>query len=222
MENFNLRFVAWKFQSRSEILNFFNLWALWETLPFARIGSEKWGVAKESSVSWVAKFKGDIKLQNASCQIWVVAELQGDNLLLSAGGKVSGREVTGWQINIPVSHAELYDPWISGPFRVSRFLKKLEDPEGPRIEKNPISRGNIEKNKLSIRNENFNREGNFHTGPLSGRRKTGPGIDIFNREWKFQTENENFKREWKFRAWGNDISCVRARMNCFDSRALWG
>ena len=30
IENFNLRLVAWKFQSRSEILNFFNLWALWE------------------------------------------------------------------------------------------------------------------------------------------------------------------------------------------------
>ena len=29
IENFNLRLVAWKFQSRSEILNFFNLWALW-------------------------------------------------------------------------------------------------------------------------------------------------------------------------------------------------
>ena len=43
----------------------------------------------------------------------------------------------------------------------------------------------------------------FHSGPLSGRRKTGPGIEIFNREWMFQTENENFKREWNFRAWGN-------------------
>ena len=76
-------------------------------------------------------------------------------------------------------------------------------PEGPRIEKKSISRGNIEKIKLSIRNEIFNREWFFHSGPLSGRRKTGPGIEIFNREWNFQTENEDFKREWKFRAWGN-------------------
>ena len=31
--NFNLRFVAWKFQSRRDILNLFNLGALWECLP---------------------------------------------------------------------------------------------------------------------------------------------------------------------------------------------
>ena len=30
IEKFNLRLVAWKFRFRSEILNFFNLWALWE------------------------------------------------------------------------------------------------------------------------------------------------------------------------------------------------
>ena len=33
IENFNLRLVAWKFQSRSEILNFFNLWALLVDYP---------------------------------------------------------------------------------------------------------------------------------------------------------------------------------------------
>ena len=32
------------------------------------IGVDRWGVAKGSSVSWVAKFKGD-KIQNASCQM---------------------------------------------------------------------------------------------------------------------------------------------------------
>ena len=30
-------------------------------------------------------------------------------------------------------------------------------------------------------------------GPYLGHRKTGPGIEIFNREWKFQTENENLE-----------------------------
>ena len=45
--------------------------------------------------------------------------------------------------------------------------------------------------------------GFFYSGPLPGRRKTRPEIEIFNREWNFQTENENFKREWKFCAWGN-------------------
>ena len=81
--------------------------------------------------------------------------------------------------------------------------------------KNSISRGDIEKLKLSMQNEIFNREWNVHSGPLSGRRKTGPGIEIFNREWHFQTENEissenenfvrggmaffhAFEREWMF------------------------
>ena len=50
------------------------------------------------------------------------------------------------------------------------------------------------------------REWFFHSEPLSGRRKTRPGIEIFNREWKSQTENENFKREWLFHAWGNVFS----------------
>ena len=76
-------------------------------------------------------------------------------------------------------------------------------PRGPQDWKNSISRGDIEKIKLSIQNEIFNREWNFHSRPLSGRRKTGPGIEIFNREWNFQTENEHFKREWKFRARGS-------------------
>ena len=43
----------------------------------------------------------------------------------------------------------------------------------------------------------------FRIESLSDRRKTGPGIELFNREWNFHTENENFKREWKFRASGN-------------------
>ena len=53
------------------------------------------------------------------------------------------------------------------------FLKKF--PEGPRIEKKSISRGHIEKIKLSRPNEIFNREWFFHSGPLSGREK--------NRAW---------------------------------------
>ena len=70
------------------------------------------GVAKLSSVSWVAKFKGDKnsewKLSNwrsrsyreikvlLSAGKWVVAKLQGDK-------------------SAPQSSTELYDPWISGP-----------------------------------------------------------------------------------------------------------
>ena len=56
--------------------------------------------------------------------------------------------------------------------------------------KNSISRGNIEKIKLLMQKEIFNREWIFHSEPLSGRRKTRPGL-------KFSSENENFKPRMK-------------------------
>ena len=87
--------------------------------------------------------------------------------------------------------------------------------------KNSISRGNIEKIKLSIRNENFNREWNFHSGPSLAAEKQGLGLkfsienEIFKPRMKTSSENENFVRG------GKVFSCVRARMNFFDPRALW-
>ena len=79
------------------------------------------------------------------------------------------------------------------------------------------------------KNQAFNTEWNFqsrmfffHSGPLSGHRKTRPGIEIFNREWKFQSENDNFKREWKFRAWGNGFfHAFEREWIFFDLWALW-
>ena len=49
-----------------------------------------------SEISWVAKFKGDkhIKIQNASCQMGVVAKFHGDKAASSCRN-TSGREVTG-------------------------------------------------------------------------------------------------------------------------------
>ena len=38
---FNLRLVAWKFQSRSEILNFFNLWALWVNIANNQVSNNQ-------------------------------------------------------------------------------------------------------------------------------------------------------------------------------------
>ena len=78
--------------------------------------TQRWGVAKGSSISSVAKFKGgensewkqsngwsrsyrEIKLL-LSAGKWVVAKLQGDK-------------------SAPQPSIELYDPWISGPLRVS-------------------------------------------------------------------------------------------------------
>ena len=73
---------------------------------------------------------------------------------------------------------------------VLRTLFSCDNPEGPRDGRNSISRGNIEEIKLSIRNDIFNREWFFHSEPLSGRRKTRPGIEFCKRECTCQTENE--------------------------------
>ena len=60
--------------------------------------------------------------------------------------------------------------------------------------------------------------------PLSGRRKTRPGIEVFKREWKFQTKIPRMKfssENGSFRAWLNVFfSCVRARLIFFDLWAL--
>ena len=65
--------------------------------------------------------------------------------------------------------------------------------------------------KFSIEN------GFFHSGPLSSRRKTGLGIEIFKPRMKFSIENENFVR-------GNGVFFLGgggAGMIFFDPRALW-
>ena len=76
----------------------------------------------------------------------------------------------------------------------------------------------IEKIKLSIQNEIFNRECFFHSGPLSGRRETGPGLNISSPRMKIS----NLRMKLFVRG-GNSmvLSCVRARMNLFDPRPLW-
>ena len=51
IESFNLRLVAWKFQSRSEILNSFNLWALWGCLS-ADFGVLSAGFPKKKRKWW--------------------------------------------------------------------------------------------------------------------------------------------------------------------------
>ena len=69
--------------------------------------------------------------------------------------------------------------------------------------------------KFSIENENF------IPGPSLAAEKQGLGL-------KFSIENENFKPRMKissenenFVRGGMVFSCVRARMNFFDPRALW-
>ena len=69
--------------------------------------------------------------------------------------------------------------------------------------------------KISIENEIF------IPGPSLAAEKQGLGL-------KFSIENENFKPRMKFSSenenfvrGGMIFSCVRARMNFFDPRALW-
>ena len=76
----------------------------------------KWGVAKKSSISWVAKLKGDkssgCKLSKGRSRSYREIKLR-----LSAGNE---RVWSYRDKSEPQSSMDLYDPWISGPVRVSR------------------------------------------------------------------------------------------------------
>ena len=97
-------------------------------------------------------------------------------------------------------------------------------PEGPRIEKNQSREAIWKKSsfqygmKFSIENEFF------IPGPSLAAEKQGLGLkfsienEIFKLRMKISSENENFKRGGMFFFF---FSCVRARMNFFDPRALW-
>ena len=78
--------------------------------------SRDWGVAKGSSVSWVAKFKGyknsECKLSNEWSRSYKVAKL------LASAGKWAVAKLQGDK-SAPQSSMELYYPWISGPLRIS-------------------------------------------------------------------------------------------------------
>ena len=95
------------------------------------------------------------------------------------------------------------------------------NPEGPRIEKIQSREAILKKSslqygmKFSIENEIF------IPGPSLAAEKQGLGLkfsienEIFKPRMKISSENENFVRG------GMVFSCVRARMNFFDPRALW-
>ena len=116
--------------------------------------------------------------------------------------------------------SDLNQPFVRGGGRVFRLLTRV--PRGPQDWKNSISRGNVERIKPSIRNEIFNREWSFHSGPLVWPQKNRAW------DWNFQSRMKISNREWKFQA-RMRISCVgewffscgRARMNFFNPRALW-
>ena len=83
-----------------------------------------WRVAKESSVSWVAKFKGD---ENSECKLsngWSRSS-EVMKLLLSA---MTGRKVTGRQLNVPVFHGTLLRMDFWTPLRFLIFARTFPTP----------------------------------------------------------------------------------------------
>ena len=115
-----------------------------------------------------------------------------------------------WSFSRLVFHS--LPPLDKGPSRSKNTtdckLTIRSKPRGPQDWKFQSREAILKKSSFQCGMKFSNREWLFHSGALSGRRKTGLGIEIFNREWNFQTENEHFKREWKFRAWGNVCVCV--------------
>ena len=77
------------------------------------------GVAKGSSISWVARLKGDKTFRQEAVK-WVVAKLQGDKTA-SFCRRMTGCEATGWQISIPVFHGTLFpmDLWTPSRFLIT-------------------------------------------------------------------------------------------------------
>ena len=109
--------------------------------------------------------------------------------------------------------------------KFSVFLKRVRllnpPPEGPRIEKIQSREAILKKSSFQYGMKFSIENGSFIPGPSLTAEKQGPGL-------KFSIENENFKPRMKissenenFVRGGMVFSCVRARMNFFDLRALW-
>ena len=84
-------------------------------------------------------------------------------------------------------------------------------PEGPRIEKLQSREAILKKSSFQYEMKFSIENGFFHSEPLSGRRKPGPGLT-------FSSENENFRPRMKissenenFKPWGNDFFHVFER-----------
>ena len=81
-----------------------------------------WGVAKGSSISWVAKFKRDNKSECKLSKGWSWSYKVIKVLLLAWNWVVTKLQEDK---SAPQSTMELYYPWISGPLRVSWNFTKL-------------------------------------------------------------------------------------------------
>ena len=84
--------------------------------PCAKLTKTMWGIAKGSSVSWVVKFKGDKTSECTLSKGWSQSYRE-VKLLFSAGKRVVA--ILQGDETASLSSMELYDPWISGPLRVS-------------------------------------------------------------------------------------------------------
>ena len=99
----------WSFRAPQERSTLITSWTVnfWVFCHFPR-----WTVAQGSSISWVAKLKGD---KNAESFKWVVAKLKGDQTS-SFCRKWVVAKLQGDR-SASQSSMELCDPWISGPLR---------------------------------------------------------------------------------------------------------
>ena len=94
-------------------------------------------------------------------------------------------------------------------------------PEGPRIEKIQSRQAILTKSSFQYRMKFSIENGFFVPGPSLAAEKQGLGLkcsienENFKPRMKISSENDNFVRG------GMVFSCVRARMNFFDPRALW-
>ena len=94
-------------------------------------------------------------------------------------------------------------------------------PEGPRIEKIQSREAILKKSSFQYGMKFSIENGFFIPGPSLAAEKQGLGLkfsienEIFKPRMKMSSENEHCVRG------GMVFSCVRARMNFFDPRALW-
>ena len=140
--------------------------------------------------------------------------------VFSTGGSFGYSRGKNWEHSVKGVHKSLRQ---EGKFILNFGFAKVwfQFPEGPRIEKIQSREAILKKSsfqygmKFSIENEIF------IPGPSLAAEKQGLGLkfsirnEIFKPRMKISSENENFVRG------GMLFSCVRARTNFFDPRALW-
>ena len=127
----------------------------------------------------------------------------------------------GWALSYPWdSNGGHFSP-IDWAIAQTHCRRRNLFPEGPRIEKIQSREAIMKKSSFQYRMKFPIGNEIFSPGRSQAAEKQGLGLkfsiekEIFKPRMKISSENENFVRG------GMVFSCVRARMNFFDPRALW-